>query len=78
MGSTVYQRGEVAGQRKLLALLLRERFEQAADPFLPRLQQATEAVLTQIGKLLARKHSDEAVLETLDTLLPQAGEPSSE
>ena len=71
MGSTIYQRGEAAGQRKLLARQFTKRFGERAKTFVARTQLADESVLIQAGDLLAEKLSDDEVLERLEKILPK-------
>ncbi len=72
MGSSVYQRGEIAGQRKLLGVQLQERLGERARPLLVRLQVAPADALTDVAKRLAGKQTDEALLASLADALPSA------
>ena len=78
MGSTIYQRGEaageIAGQRKLLSRQFTKRFGDKATAFVARTQLAEESVLIQAGDLLAEKLSDDEVLAKLEEILPQPQE----
>jgi hypothetical protein len=62
--------GEVTGQRKLLTVLLQERLGDRALPLLARLQVASVDVLTQAAKLLAGRHTDDALVQALSEVLP--------
>lgn len=77
MGSSVYQRGEIAGQRKVLGVQLHERLGERAGPIVLRLQVASADALTHVAKLLAGRHTDEALLASLTEAL-SGGTPRSE
>ena len=72
MGSTIYQRGEVSGQRKVLARWLSNRLGLRAPSFVTRLELAEESILDQITDLLAAQISDDSLLTQLERLLPTA------
>ncbi len=78
MGSTIYQRGEVSGQRKLLVLQLRKRFGEHAEPLVTGTQLADEGTLMQAGELFAERLSDEVLLARLHQLLPKPDEDEGE
>ena len=71
MGSTIYQRGEAAGQRKTLTRWLRKWFPEQADSLVARLEFASESVLDDVADLVAERLSDEQLLGKLDELLPR-------
>lgn len=77
MGSSVYQRGELAGQRKLISLQLHERLGKRALPLEARLHLAPAEALTLVGRLLAGKHADETLVQALDEALPVASPDTS-
>ncbi|MEZ6189182.1 MAG: hypothetical protein R3F62_29800 [Planctomycetota bacterium] len=76
MGSTIYQRGEAAGElagkRTLLARQLAKRLAERAQPLLPRLQRADLTTLDTAADLLAERLSDDELLAQLDQALPNA------
>ncbi|MEZ6187688.1 MAG: hypothetical protein R3F62_22095 [Planctomycetota bacterium] len=81
MGSTIYQRGEAAGQRKTLARQLTKRVGDAAVALVARLQVANEAALDVVADLLAEKLTDQELVTRLDEALPRAapkGEAATE
>jgi len=71
MGSTIYQRGEAAGQRKTLTRWLRKWFPERADSLVARLELASESVVDDVADLVAERLSDEQLLAKLDDLLPK-------
>lgn len=75
MGSTIYQRGEAAGElagkRGLLARLLTKRLAERAQGLLPRLQRADLPTLDAAGDVVAERLSDEELLARLDVVLPE-------
>lgn len=77
MGSSVYQRGELAGQRKLIGLQLHERLGERALPLEARLHLAPAEALTLAGRLLAGKHTDETLVQALDEALPVSSPDTS-
>lgn len=66
----IQERCEVTGQRKLLTVQLQERLGNQAPTLVARLELAPVDVLTQAAKLLAGRHTDEALLKALDDVLP--------
>ena len=70
MRSTIYQRGEVSGQRKTLTRWLRKWFPGQADALAARLELAPEPVLEDVADLVAERLSDRELLARLDELLP--------
>jgi len=83
MGSTIYQRGEaageLAGQRKTLARLLTKRVGETAGTVVARLQLADEPTLDSAADLLAEKLSDDELLLRLnELLLPRPGDGTEE
>lgn len=76
MASTIYQRGEaageLAGQRKTLTRPLTKRLgAERAAMLVARLQRADESGLDSATDVLAEKLSDEALLTRLDEILPR-------
>lgn len=71
MGSTIYQRGEAAGQRKTLARQISKRLGEQAGDLVARLRFAEEPALDAVADLLAERLSDEQLLVQLDRLLPR-------
>lgn len=68
---SAYQRGEAAGQRKLLALQLRTRLGESAETLVARIRLADEALVGHAGGLLAEKLSDEELRAKLEEVLPR-------
>jgi hypothetical protein len=71
MGSTIYQRGEVSGQRKTLTRWIRKRFPGEADSLVARLELADEPGLDHVADLLAERLSDDELLGKLEQILPK-------
>ncbi|MGE0712037.1 MAG: hypothetical protein AB7N76_31400 [Planctomycetota bacterium] len=78
MGSTIYQRGETSGERKMLVRLLRKRFGEAAAPLVSRVELAEEAVFEGVADLFAERLSDDQLLERLEQLLPRPEDPAED
>jgi len=76
MRSSIYERGEVSGQRKTLARQLTKRLGEAGEALAERTWRAEEAVLEQATDLFAERLSDDALAERLDELLPR-GTPAA-
>lgn len=82
MASTLWRRamgkgladGELRGQRKALALLLRERLGSAlARPLVARLTECDQQTLNRALKLIAVPRSDKRLLAALEELLRESG-----
>jgi len=64
-----YERGEVAGERKLLARLLHARLESEAPRFVNRLELSTEAQLEAAADLLVAEQAREELIAALERVL---------
>jgi len=70
MESTVYKKGEAAGERKMVAFFLAKRLQDGAQPFVARLETLSEEHLEKVAEVLSGDQPRDELIAALERLLP--------